>query len=45
MKANKKAQERLRLRQANYDQMVNSKPVYEQEAFKAAYHRPGSFKK
>ena len=44
MKASKKAQRRLRVRQDDYDSMVNAKPVYEQEAFKKAYHRPGSIK-
>jgi len=45
MKPSKKAQRRLKARQVDYDNMVNSKPVYEQEGFKAAYHRPGSLKR
>jgi len=45
MKASKKAQSRLKTRQTDYDSMVNSKSIYEQEAFKQAYHRPGSMKK
>jgi len=45
MKAGKKARKRLEARQADYDGMLALIPVYQQESFKAAYHRPGSIKK
>jgi len=40
MRASKKAQQRLRTRQAAYDEMMNKNPE-----LKGAFHRPGSLKK
>ena len=40
MRASKKAQRRLRTRQAAYDGMVDKDPE-----LKGAFHRPGSLKK
>jgi len=45
VKPSKKIKGRLERRQAGYDQMLREASPHEQDALRAAYHRPGSLKK